>query len=92
MVNIIENWTLVIGVIESITESAIEGHKNILMKVINTKTYRDYPDLLAGKKEINAALKQEAADEHQLKNGMQLTCLMRVAKNAVFIKPDSIKT
>jgi hypothetical protein len=91
MVNIVENWTQITGIIESVTDSGVSGVKNIGIKITKSTSYKKYTDLVVGRVKVTAALKKDVAEKHQLAPGKQITCLIRAAKQDFFIKPDSIK-
>ncbi|MEP7262999.1 MAG: hypothetical protein ABI772_00800 [Bacteroidota bacterium] len=92
MANIVENWTQVTGIVDSVTDGSTHGFKNISIKITKTTSYKKYTDAIVGKIKVTAALKKDIVEKHQLAAGKQITCLVRAAKQDFLIKPDSIKT
>jgi hypothetical protein len=95
MVNIVPNWTEVVGRVRAISpHESLKGYSKIILDVKSTSDVKGFRNLMTDKdmSEVSAIISDEALAEKKIKEGMNIVCHIRLTQNREnFVNPESLQ-
>ena len=95
MVNIVPNWTEVVGKVKAISpHESLTGYSKIVLQVKSTSDVKGFKNLMTDKdmSEVSAIISDEALTEKKIKAGMNIVCHIRLTQNREnFVNPESLQ-